>query len=138
MILCSCPETGGIDNYDYSIINNSERIVTMFLYKDDVRDTSSKVTLQQGEKLQKKYEASKPSDGFSMWALFNSQTSGHISDIEIIFDNNKKILYHRCIDYLCDDGRNIFDHSHNNELIETYTITEEDYQNATDCGGDCY
>ena len=137
-ILCSCPEVGGTDTYDYSIINNSQRTVTMFVYKNDVRDTSSKIILQHGERLQEKFEDSQPAGGFSMWALFNSQASGYTSDIEIIYDNSKTTLYHRCIDYLCSDPRNLFDNTHNDEFIETYTITPEDYQNATDCGGNCY
>ncbi len=137
-ILCSCPEVGGTDIYDYSIVNSSHKTVTMFLYKNDLRDISSKVTLQHGEKLQKRFEASKPASGLSMWALFNSETSGFTSDIEIIFDNNKKIIYHTCTDYVCNNPRNIFDNTHNDQLVEVYTIVDEDYQNATDCGGSCY
>lgn len=68
-ILCSCPEVGDTDIYDYSIVNSSHKTVTMFLYKNDLRDISSKVTLQHGEKLQKRFEASKPASGLSMWAL---------------------------------------------------------------------
>jgi len=34
--------------------------------------------------------------------------------------------------------RNIFNPIYNDEQIETYTITPEDYQIATDCNGICY
>lgn len=138
-LLCSCPESGDVKTYEYSIVNNSSKSAVLFLYKDGNLDLSSKITLQPGQEHRQIHESSPPAYGFSMWALFNSQNTGIVTDVAVIYDNTKKTIYHRCQEGLCMDGsKNIFGHQYNDEQTESFILTPEDYQNAIECVGNCY
>jgi hypothetical protein len=138
-ILCSCPETSEAVTLDYSIINQSGQKVEITVYVNDNRDETSKVTLLPGQKLQKEVRDEPPYGGYSMWALFDTNKTGVKTDMEFVYNNHKKTVYHKCPDLVCvNEPRNIFDYAYNNENTEVYTITPDDYANAVDCGGNCY
>lgn len=138
-ILCSCPEMSEAKWHDYSIVNQSGQTVEMTVYVNDSRDPASKVTLLPGEKLRKVVRDDPPYGGYSMWALFDTKKSGIKTDVEFVYNNQKKTVYHYCPDFICvNEPRNIFHYTYNEEETEVYTITVQDYQNATDCGGNCY
>lgn len=125
--------------YDYSIINSSGQQVTMFVYKNGVRDLSSKVILEPGEKLQKKYIDGAPYDGFSMTKIFNSEATGYVTDVEIIYNNHRKMVYHQCTDGFCTGTqKTVFGIEYNNEPTEVFTLTPDDYHSAVQCTGNCY
>ena len=138
-ILCSCPEMSEAKWHDYSIVNQSGQTVEMAIYVDDSRDPASKVILLPGEKLQKVVRDDPPYGGYSMWAMFENKKTGVKTDMEFVYNNQKKTVYHKCPNLICvNEPRNIFSGEYNNDLTEVYTITAQDYQNATDCGGNCY
>ncbi|WP_155845762.1 hypothetical protein [Chryseobacterium gregarium] len=138
-ILCSCPDMSEAETLDYSIVNQSGQTVELSVYVNDHRDPSSKVILLPGEKLQKVVRDDPPYKGYSMWALFDIQKTGVKTDMEFVYNNHKKTVYHHCPDLLCgNELRNIFGFTYNNENTEVYIITSEDYLNAVECDGNCY
>ena len=140
-ILCSCPDIGESTEYFYSIKNSSGKSVKLIPYVDGIPEFQNAINLNEGEVFSKKltYSVQGP-PGSKMTDLFNKSSSGIITKIEVIFANQKKTLYEGCTDINNCNGqpRNIFNVVFNDDVTETYTITPEDFQNATDCGGNCY
>lgn len=59
-------------------------------------------------------------------------------DMEFVYNNHKKTVYHYCPDlFIVNEQKNIFNYTYNNENMEVYTITSEDYLMAVNCGGNC-
>lgn len=136
LIDCGPEERDGT-TYQSTILNKSGQTVTMTLFVNDIRDPASSRTLKNNEEI-KKTEIKYASGGgtIPLYCLLNSNFSEDINKFEIVFNNNKKIIYERCI--ICNNPRNIFDVSYGDDFVEIYTITPEDFQNAVDCGGNCY
>ncbi|QFG54489.1 hypothetical protein [Chryseobacterium sp.] len=136
-ILCSCPTEAGEDKtYKYTITNNTNVVVEIIPYQNPgngLPELTKKISIQPGGKFEKTKIDVPIYTGFSFReALYD----GHLTKIDIVFGNDRKIVYDHC--NTCVNPRNIFDLSYNDEFIETYTITPEDYQNATPCNGNCY
>lgn len=139
--LLSCwPESSEEKHYDYSVVNNSGVTVEIIPYMDGNQKINNKVILQNNQIYNKKYTDHAPYGGFSMGSVFVLNTGSALTHLEFVFNNSKKVIYEGCSEtFNCNSQpRNIFNGSFNGELTEVYTITPEDYQNAIDCGGNCY
>ena len=139
-ILCSCPDMGESKYYDYIIENKSSKQITFIPYSDGNILLDKKVLLDNNKTLNKTYKDKPLYKGFSMADVIFSNRINNLSHIEIVFDNNRKIIYKQCtLEFNCNENpRNIFNTANNDEEKETYTINIEDYQNAIDCNGNCY
>ncbi len=146
IIIYACDPRPNID-YDYSIINNSGTTLTIIPYVNGNKDLQNAITLNQGDKINKKYTKIDPSDGgYSMANLLNSDYVAFVYNNEKI--NIFSIYSDKCttcptisnnsfgIKYT-ENLRNPFNSEFSNETNEVYTIIPEDYQNAIDCGGNC-
>jgi hypothetical protein len=130
--------------YNYTITNNSGVTVEIVPYDNNgALELSKKTTLFNGQKINTEKKVH-PLDGtrLSMMELISKDENILIPKIEIVFNNTKKSTYSNDCTY--NNGvssncglRNIFLLEYNKDQAEVYTITPEDYQNATDCGGDC-
>ncbi len=129
--------------YNYKISNNSGYTIVIVGYKDDAKDLINKTTIENGKNIYSKKRVDYPAPNFlTMSEVISKDEKIVYPKIEIIFNNSKKTIFSNCkftatgIEN-CDEPRNIFRPEYNDEESELYTITPEDYQNATDCGGNC-
>ncbi|OWK69011.1 hypothetical protein CBW18_19135 [Pedobacter sp. AJM] len=90
----------GAETLDYSIVNQSGQTVERSGYVNGHRDPASRVILLPGEKLQKVVRDDAPYKGCSMWVLFDTQKTGVKMDMEFVYNNHKKTVYHYCPDLL--------------------------------------
>jgi hypothetical protein len=141
----SCTDQGEVKKYDYTIINNSGVTVDIIPY-DEENDINiqNKRTLLDGEKINKKLDVYPPyNDNLSLsGVLWGDLIYSRVPKAEIVFNNNKKVIYLNCTfsdlgitD--CLEPRSIFNPINNSGVIQVYTITPEDYENAIPCDGDC-
>lgn len=141
MMQCGTDQ-GETKHYNYTIKNNSSHKVELVPYFNNQADYSAKVTISNNESFNLKKDDDPPYYGsLSMYNIFIKPTAlQNLTQVEIVFDNTKKVIYEDCRQNGgCESKpKNIFNPIYSDELIETYTITAEDYQNATDCGGNCY
>ncbi len=129
---------------DYTVANKSGVTVTFIPYINDNIDLGRKVVLENNKSLNKKETFIDPNGGLGMTdVIFDYKANpytGILTHVEVVFGNNKKVLYKACSPtYNCNSNpRSIFNSEFNSDGTETYTVTAEDYQNAVDCGGNCY
>ncbi|MGZ9675187.1 hypothetical protein [Flavobacterium sp. GNP001] len=142
LVIYGCTEDG--KTYYYTITNNSGVTVEIIPYSQQgVLLLGKKVILLNGESLSKKDFDATPGGGTPNIARA-IPTDEYLTKVEFVFANSKKYIFGRCGFKIngelatCDDVRNIFRKEYNDEQTEVYTITPEDFQNATDCGGPCY
>ncbi|WP_294267529.1 hypothetical protein [uncultured Chryseobacterium sp.] len=144
LLLSSCSGCDHCDDqpviYNYSIQNNSGAKVEIIPYSSNSSGVeamvlSEKITIEDSKSVSKEFKDLAPYDGFS----FNDFLK-YPSKIDIVFNNSKKITYEICgfNGVFCNSPRNIFNHEFNNEINEIYKITASDFQNATNCNGNCY
>ena len=134
------PEMKEERKYHYKIVNKSGYQLKLVPYVEGQVEHENSIILENNQFIEKKQTSFAGGFGLTMMNFFNKTYVGNITHLEIIFDNQKKIIYEECNpNNNCNaQPRNIFNSLYNNELTETYTITPEDYQNAVDCGGNCY
>ena len=147
IIIISGCEPGNIIDYDYTIVNDSGKTVILIPFLNGEKDLKNAITLNQGDKINKKYRYIPPGGaGYSMANLLNSDY------IAFIYNNEKinifSVYSEQCttcpsisnssiIIKYTENNRNPFNSKFNDAQTEVYTITPEDYQNAQDCGGNC-
>ncbi len=131
--------------YNYTLTNKSGVNVTFIPYYNDSIDLDRKVVLENNKSLNKKETFIDPIGGLAMVDLIlddkGKPYKSALTDIEVVFNNKKKVLYKNCTTtyYNCNSNpRSIFHSEFNSDVTETYEVTAEDYQNAVDCGGNCY
>ena len=149
MMRCGTDQGESIE-YNFSITNSSGKTIKMIPYINGVKDTNYILTLTNGDTLNKKYTYRPPgAAGYSMTQFFPSNT-----DYVAVVYNNEKINIYSVYSVQCntcpvisnnsfpivfnENSRNLFNVNFNDGQIENYTITVDDFQNATDCGGNCY
>jgi len=140
MIQCGTDQGESIE-YTYNILNTSGKNVRLIPYVNGNKELENSITLPNSQTFTKKYTYTPPgAAGFTMTGLFNKTAVGSITHIEVVFDNTKRVIYQECTEtnQCFNQPRNIFNPVYNDKEVETYTITSEDSQNATDCGGNCY
>ena len=141
---CGC---GGERIYTYTIRNESSVPIKLKGY--EMRTSELKKTLVLGheeEHTKKHIEYLPPSGGYDFYIYFN-----HSDSLEVIYNNKKKDVFIldevRPADSLgvnLEDTLGVFLNDRNplNTLVyrdfkETFIITEEDYESAEYCEGDC-
>lgn len=148
VLQCGTDQRESIE-YNYSIQNSSGKPVKMIPYVNGIKDIQNAINLAPGESLNKKYTYKAPgAAGYTMTEFFVS----HTDYVEFVY-NNEKINIFSTYSQQCttcptinssfpviynENPRNIFNVKYRDDQIETYTITPEDYQNATPCNGNCY
>ena len=136
-VFCSCgPDMGESKTYDSSVINNSGVLVEVIPYSDGIFRKDKKVIINDAQKINKVYTFHRGGLLRMIVVLFPDI---RVNKIDIIFNGTKKITYEDCspTNNCTIQPRNIFNNEFENEPIEVYTITPEDFQNAVDCGGNC-
>lgn len=129
--------------YNYTITNNSGVTVELIPYTQQGElILNKKLVLSNGQSINKIDFDGTPGGGSPNIAKA-IPSDEYLTKVEFVFNSTKRKVYSRCgftingIVSNCDDTRNIFREEYNNEQTEVYTITPEDYQSATDCGGNC-
>jgi len=137
--LCSCEKSW---YHEYVIINDTDYNVTISAYDTDVNPTfnSDVITINPGSS----YSVLK---GNGLNADYHGVfTIGEIDSVVIIFNNERSIIQTCNFEYgdACKFDRNIMDYNNESDFVKTkkgksqgkqeyrftYTITEEDYNNA--------
>lgn len=130
-------DQGPAKMYNYSIVNNSSYSIEIIPYNiQGIKEIQRKIIIPIGGVFNKIHKNSPPYFGFNFESLITLNAI-YASKVEFIFNNSKKIIYEKCPNGLCSNSRNIFDFSNNIGQVQVYTITNEDYENAIDCGGNC-
>ncbi len=143
ILIISCgTDQGESKHYNYTIKNSSNQKVELVPYINGQVDYSAKVSIDINKDFNLQKDDFPPyQGGLVMYGIFlDPKKLGTLTQVEIVFNNNKKIIYDDCKQNgnCTSQPRNIFNPIYSDELNETYTITAEDYQNATSCGGNCY
>ena len=137
-VFCSCgTDQGEARRYDYSVINNSGVSIEVIPYSDGLVKIDKKVVLNNAQKINKIDIDYPPYGELRMINVLHPAL--RVNKIDIIFNGTKKITYEDCspTNNCSEQPRNIFNGEFQNERTEVYTITAEDLQNATNCGGNC-
>ena len=123
--------------YDYTFQNNSGYSLEVVPYDNGLPLYSKRISVPINAKIQKLYKDGAPYNGYSMAILL---FEGNVYELDIVFNNQKKIHYKSCSDTNdCNaDPRNIFSNANNGVGTQIYTVSATDYQNATLCNGNCY
>ncbi|WP_039965516.1 hypothetical protein [Bergeyella zoohelcum] len=126
--------------YHYVIKNESGVDIVFIPYENDQPIVAKKVMLKNNRFIDKRFIASAGHERLTMdEVLFDHYNEA--THIEIVFNNQKKVLYEGChIDFqnCLNNPRSIFYYKFNDDYNSIYTVTAEDYQNAVDCNGNCY
>ena len=124
---------------NFTIINNSNYSVDIVPYSapNGTEILSSKLTLVLGFIYKRQFKSYAPSYEMSFFETTISNNLFPLQKVDIVFNNLKKTTYFSCDDGVCSEPRNIFNNSDDFLLDEVYIITNEDYENATNCGGNC-
>ncbi|WP_039965515.1 hypothetical protein [Bergeyella zoohelcum] len=135
VLLLSCERK----SYHYIIKNESGVDIEFIPYVDNVPNVQRKVTLLNNDKIDKTFVTVHLNDVYRLThAIFGKVGLSHV---EIVFNNQKKIIYKNCIGTIvtCNENpKNVFHDDFFEKYNITYTVTVEDYQNAVDCNGNCY
>lgn len=112
--------------YNYSIRNESGKDITIYSYRTiyPIREKPIIIQLANGESLTKTYQDALPPTGYDFGVFFEGDS------IIINFNNEKKQVF----TFKTNNERNPFWYG---GISETFIFTEQDYQNAEDCNGNC-
>lgn len=126
--------------YHYVIKNESGVDIEFIPYENSQPLVTKKVVLKNNSFIEKRLVPMAGSDVLLMNAVLFHH-SINLTHIEIVFNNQKKVLYEDCYinhQNCFNNPRSIFYHEYNGKHNSVYTVTAEDYQNAVDCNGNCY
>ena len=132
-ILSCGTDQGSTDTYIYTVRNESGVAIKIIGYTGI--DTFV-INLNNNQDYTQVYEDGKPPRGYHFRFLFGSSDGNYeASSIKIVYNNLKFKVYNS--DNLSEE-RNPLGPNHNNGGLEaTYIITQQDYENAEDCNGNC-
>lgn len=133
-LLLSCgTDQGSRDTYAYTLKNESGVTIKIIGYAGVETHT---IILNNKQDYTQVYEDGKPPRGYHFRFLFGSSDGNREATlIKIVYNNLKFKVYSS--DNLSDE-RNPLGPNHNNGGLEAiYTITQQDYENAEDCTGNC-
>lgn len=126
-------DRGEGDVYYYSITNNSGKPIVIKSYRSDFPDSSPKITnLAINEKIEKVFKDGLPPSEYN---YKNFLDGNGLNDSLVIKYGNERIATFK--EQCNENSRNPIDVCIYGDLIEDFVFTEEDYNNATDCGGPC-
>lgn len=129
---------------NYSIENTSNHIVELDFYSSTTPQTDlTNIILERNEIIAgKRFEFSRP---VSTNSDYTGPQNSFLSDsVVIIFDNQRKLSTYLISDmegtFSEPELRNLFRHGNYEDIGNEnflFRITEEDFENATPCGGNC-
>lgn len=133
ILLITCTDNYPPKNYNYTIFNSSTKIVEIIPFDlNNNKLINSKITILPNLNHLVSYKDTAPYTGFE---LYRRLFPFIISKVEIVFNNEKKVLFSKCnLGEACEE-RNILNYK--NDILQFYIITDDDYTAATDCGGNC-
>lgn len=133
--LISCTHNEPDIVYNYTIVNNSSQVLEIIPYNPQgTLSMLKKIVLAPGQIINKGFRDRAPYVGYDFTRFIDA---GYTPKIEFVFNNAKRIIYERCPDALCSNPRNIFHFQNNIGQVQVYTITDDDFNVAIDCGGNC-
>ena len=120
--------------YSYTVRNDTGFEIEVKSYISMYPNVSPIVTkLSPNEELTKTYKDFLPPRGYDYGYFFASDNSRRDS-LVVIFNVTKIVSFN---DENCNDNRNPLNFCKYSNLEETFTFTEQDYENAEDCNGNC-
>ncbi|PCJ94037.1 MAG: hypothetical protein COA50_12815 [Flavobacteriaceae bacterium] len=129
-------ENGKRTLYKYSVRNDSGRPITVKSFTSHEPALTPILTeLAVGMKIKKEYLGGVPPGGYTYIDFFGKIGSPNRDSIIIIYGNLKKQVFKRIG---CGGSeRNPLSTCIYRKVKETFVFTEQDYENAEDCNGDC-
>jgi len=129
-----CTDNVEPDLYTYTVRNETGFEIKVKSYISMHPNISPIVTiLSPNEESTKTYKDSPPPRGYDYGYFFATEKSRRDS-LVVIFDMAKIVSFN---DENCDDNRNPLNFCEYRNLEETFIFTEQDYENAEDCNGNC-
>ncbi|MER3319689.1 MAG: hypothetical protein RIB79_15460 [Allomuricauda sp.] len=127
-------DQGEGDVYYYSITNNSGKPIVIKSYRSDFPNQEPEITnLAINEKIEKVFKDGLPPSGYS-FKVFLGGSRFRDSIVVIYAKERYSIFKEECNQ----NQRNPIDYCiYSDDLTEDFVFTEEDYTNATECGGPC-
>ena len=134
-ILLACgTDQGDPDTYIYTLRNESGKNIKIKAYLSSYPDVVPIITsLPIGKEIIKIHKDYPPYFGYSFQNYFGTRKSSRDS-LVVIFDMAKIVSFNA---ENCDDNRNPLNFCEYRNLEETFIFTEQDYENAEDCNGNC-
>lgn len=132
-LLNSCGTDQGSKTYKLTLKNNSGKDITInaFVTANNLEEPSQVTNLANEEQITKVYESSAP-----LLEIYNFASLFGGDSIVVQFNNERTISHVVAIN--CGSNlRNPLNNCEYNKQEETFTFTEEDYENAIPCDGDC-
>ncbi|MDV7188456.1 hypothetical protein R3X25_14280 [Lutibacter sp. TH_r2] len=127
LVLISCgTDQGEGTYYEYTIINNSGKNIKINSYRNSYpkRDTPTTIDLQYGDELTKSFKDDLPPRGYDFAVFFQGDS------IIINYNNERK----KILTFPTENDRNPFFYTGTDV---TFTFTQQDYENAEPCNGNC-
>ena len=127
IITVSCgTDLGDGEFYNYSLRNNSGKDVTIYSYRTiyPIRENPLIIQLADGENLTKTYKDALPPTGYNFGVFFNGDS------LIINYNNERKQIFK----WTDQNDRNPFNYFETN--VE-FIFTEQDFENAEPCNGNC-
>lgn len=129
-----CTDNVEPDIYTYTVRNDTGFEIKVKSYISMYPNISPIVTkLSPNEELTKIYKDYPPPRGYDYGYFFAAENSRRDS-LVVIFNMAKIVSFN---DENCNDNRNPLNFYEFGNLEETFIFTEQDYENAEDCNGNC-
>lgn len=123
-----------------TVVNNSSYTIEIVSYipPNNTEQYQTRLNFLPGIMYSRKFKGNKSNyDSFNFEYYLTDGIFG-VNTVDIIFNNTKKVTYQNCtVPGNCLNPRNIFNPFDDGLDHEIYVITNEDYDNAIDCGGNC-
>ena len=126
-------------NKTLTVVNNSSYTVEIVSYipPNTTEEYESRLIFPPGFIYTRKFKGRAGNSDFFSFSSYLVNYEFSVEKVDIIFNNVRKITYSACTFGNCFEPRNIFNPADDGLENEIYTITNADYDEATDCGGNC-
>lgn len=136
LILSRCgTDQGERDEYNYTVKNESGVPITIKSYRSKLPSGGTPIItyLETNKSINKVYEDGLPPRGYNFKVFLGN--GDRFRDSLVVIYNEEKMTTFK--DGCNENISNPLNSCKYNSLNETFIFTKEDYENATDCGGDC-
>ena len=130
-----CTDMSSSKNYRYTVKNDSDYNIKVLSYvSSNVNITPIATIINKGEIITKTHESHAPyNSSLNFIKFFGDYDSDSYDSITITYNNERQKIFTDQYD----SNRNPLNISIYHNLEETFVFTNEDYENAEDCGGPC-